>query len=78
MDTILGCREAEGRREYYVKFADASYRRCRWVTERVVLRMSEPKLARFVRDTRGAAAVEPNVQPQWLEVERVLATARCC
>jgi hypothetical protein len=32
--------------------------------------MAADRVARFLRDTRSAANVEPNVQPQWLEVRR--------
>ena len=44
-------------------------RRCRWVTERAAMRMAPSQLQRFVRDSRDAASVEPNVQEQWLEVQ---------
>ncbi|GAB4823683.1 hypothetical protein N2152v2_010729 [Parachlorella kessleri] len=76
VDAILGCRTTRGQREYYVKFKDASYRRCLWVREVTVARMSYDRLTRFLRDTREAANVEPNVQPQWLQVERVIAMQR--
>ncbi len=47
-------------------------RRCRWVREATALRMAPDRVARFLRDTRSAASIEPNVQPQWLEVRRCL------
>lgn len=42
-------------------------RSCRWVSERAAARMAPQQLQRFVRDTRDAPSVEPNVQAQWLQ-----------
>eukprot|EP00887_Chlorella_sp_A99_P000453 scaffold17.g453.t1 len=63
VEAVLGCREPEGRaREFFVKFKGKSYRQCLWISRRALARLSSPKLARFERDTRGAASVEPNVE----------------
>lgn len=43
-------------------------RRCAWVREATAVRMCPGRVARFERDTRGAANVEPNVQSQWVQV----------
>ncbi|PSC69245.1 chromodomain-helicase-DNA-binding 3 isoform X2 [Micractinium conductrix] len=80
VEAVLGCRLARGadkgdeRREYFVKFKEKSYRRCRWLTERATARLAPSQLQRFVRDTRDAPGVEPNVQEQWMQVDRVVAT----
>lgn len=52
-------------------------RHCRWITEAAALRLAPSQLQRFVRDSRGAATVEPNIQQQWMQVHAVWRGAGC-
>ncbi|KAL4854430.1 Chromodomain-helicase-DNA-binding protein 3 [Chlorella vulgaris] len=79
VEAVLGCRTlqqagAGDALQYHVKWKGKGYRHCRWITEAAALRLAPSQLQRFVRDARGAATVEPNIQQQWMQVERIVAT----